>query len=208
MTSGPPRTPLLFPGRYFERTDDPLPSGLAVFAVYLVGTTAYTYLVFQHVLDSFLSRPVGLERAIGSYLPTTLFFAAVSSCVALLVVAAVLHFGSGRIEARRGEFRDAVAVAGWGYAPNVLVLPVAYLYVREQLEGLTLRASDLDSVSAEVEAVQSATGEVHLLLTLVVVAWSVYVLGYGIAATHDVDTVDAFVLAGFVGLFAFLASFI
>lgn len=198
---------MLYPRRYFERVDDPLSHGLTVFAVYFVGTVALAYLSVRGVFQRIPDPPAGLEQQLSGLLFVTALFAAVIACIALLLIAAVMHYGSGVSPDDRGEYRDAVAVAGWAYAPNAIALPVSYLLVRRKLRQLSFDATSPEALEAELQAVQSPNG-LQVALTLAVVAWSVYILAYGTAETHDADPRETLVLAAVVGVFAFVASFL
>lgn len=204
MSGSPPRTPLVNPKRYFDEADGPLPRGLAVFTLHLIGLSALMYIAVRVVFQRIQSPPTGLESQLMSLLFGTIFFTMVFGCVVLLGIATILHYGSSK----HGEFGDAVAVAAWGYAPNALSLPFSYVLFRRRLEGVSDRIRSPEAMQAEAEAMQSGGGELQILLSLAVIIWSVYILGYGIHSTHDINLQDGLVLAGFIGLFAFLGSFI
>lgn len=207
MSDRPPRTPLASPRRYFERADDPLPAGFAVFAVHVVGTLLLMYVTVRGIFQRIPNPPAGLEGQLTTVLFITALATGLFACIGLLVVAAFMHYGSGRSPEQRGAYRDAVAVAGWAYAPNALSLPVSYLLVRRQFRRIGFGASSPEALQAELEAVQTPNG-LQVALTLAVVGWSVYILAYGTAATHDADLGDTLILAAVVGVVAFLASFL
>ena len=204
MSDSPPRTPLVNPKRYFDEADDPLPGGVAVFTLYLIGLSVLMYIAVRVVVQRIQSPPVGLESQLRSLLFCTIFFTLVFGCVVLLGIAAFLHYGSSK----HGEFGDAVAVAAWGYAPNALSLPFSYVLFRRRLEGVSDSIRSPEAMQVEVEAMQSGGGELQILLSLAVIIWSVYILGYGIHSTHGINLQDGLVLASFIGVFAFLGSFI
>lgn len=207
MSERPPRTPLLSPRRYFEHTDDPLAHGLAAFAVYFVGLSVLAYVTVRGVIERIPNPPSGVEQQLSSQLFVTATFSALFACIALLAIAAIMHFGCGGTSGDRAEFRDAVAVAAWAYAPNALSLPVSYLLVRRQLRQLSFETASSEALAAELQAVQTPSG-LQIALSLAVVAWSVYILAYGTAETHDADLSGALVLASIVGVFAFIGSFL
>lgn len=204
MSDSPPRTPLVNPKRYFDEADDPLPRGVAVFTLHLIGLSVLIYIAVRVVFQRIQSPPAGLESQLMNLLFGTIFFTMIFGCVVLLGIAAILHYGSSK----HGEFGDAVAVAAWGYAPNTLSLPFSYVLFRRRLEGASDSIRSPEAMQAEVEAMQSGGGELQILLSLAVIIWSVYILGYGIHSTHGINPQDGLVLAGFIGVFAFLGSFI
>lgn len=202
MSDSPPRTPLVNPKRYFDEADDPLPQGLAVFILHLIGLAVLLNLAVRVVYQRIQSPPAGLELQLSRMVFDTMFSALVIGCVVLLGIAAIFHYGSSN----PGEFSDAVAVAAWGYAPNLLSHPFSYVLIRRRLAGDSIRSPR--AMQAEFEVVQSGGGQLQILLSLAVIIWSVYILGYGIHSTHGITLQRGLVLAGFVGLFAFLGSFI
>lgn len=204
MPDSPPRTPLVNPKRYFDEADDPLPGGLAAFALHLIGLSVLMYIAVRVVFQRIRSPPAGLESQLMNMLFGTIFFTLIIGCVMLLGIAAFLHYGASK----HGDFLDAVAVAAWGYAPNVLSLPFSYVLFRRRLDGLSDSLRRPEALQTEVEAMQSGGSELQILLSLVVIIWSVYILGYGVHSTHGINQQDGLVLAGFIGLFAFLGSFI
>ena len=204
MPDSPPRTPLVKPKGYFDEADDPLSRGLAAFALYLIGLSVLMYIAVRVVIQHIQSPSAGLESQLMSMLFGTIFFTMVFGCVVLLGIAALLHYGSSK----HGDFGDAVAVAAWGYAPNALSLPFSYVLFRRRLDGYSYSIRSPEAMQAEVEAMHSGGSELQILLSLAVIIWSVYILGYGIHSTHGINKRNGLVLAGFIGLFAFLGRFI
>lgn len=189
---------MLDPRGYFERRPEPLAIGLGVFGVYLLALSVFSYTLVS-LMSRTIDAPSAVERrAILAVLVGVLF----GGCLALLGIAAVMHYGTGRT----GRYRDAVAVAGWAYVPNLLSLPVEYLLARERLAELEWwQVSSPEALRAELEAAQGG-GTVSILLSLGVVLWSVYILGYGVAATHERQVTETLTLATLVGIVAFVAS--
>lgn len=204
MADSPPRTPLVKPKGYFDEADDPLSRGLAVFALYLIGLSLLMYIAVRVVFQHIRPPSAGLESQLTSMLFGTIFFIMVFGCVVLLGIAALLHYGSSK----HGDFGDAVAVAAWGYAPNALSLPFSYVLFRRRLDGHSDSIRSPEAMQAEIETMQSGGSELQILLSLAVIIWSVYILGYGIHSTHGINKRNGLVLAGFIGLFAFLGRFI
>ena len=179
------RTPLLRPKSYFEPHLYPLAPALGVFTVYVIATLVTIYALVSLLLVQIQDGTAGLERAMYDYLGTVILVYLVIAFVALLLVAAILHFLSGG--ETDGTFGDAVAIAGWAYAPDVIVLPIIYLDARREISQLSFDGSDPQVLATQFEAIEDPTGIVPLLITLCVVVWSVYILAKGTAGTHVVD---------------------
>lgn len=204
-----PLSPLFSPQAYFADRLDPLPSGLGVYGLYVLATAGFFYAVLQLFIAQIQDLPPDGQRALTHALPQV-FGAIVGSfvvlsLVALLVTAAIMHYAIGGPESA-GSFRDAVAVAGWAYAPDILALPVRYLLAWFDARAITLDGSDPAVLSAQIEAVQQPSGGMAFLVTVVVIAWSVYVLARGTAGTHEVDGSRTVLPALLIGLGALVLS--
>lgn len=207
----PPRSPLVSPYEYFDTRPDPLAAGLGVFGLYVLGTAAFIYAVLQLFVGQIDNLPPDGQRALSRVIPevfgTFVGFFVVLSVVAVLLVAAIMHYAIGGPETA-GSFADAVAVAGWAYAPDVLALPVRYLLAWSHAQSLSLDGSDPAVLAAQVEAAQQPSGGAEILVTLAVIAWSVYILARGTAGTHAVDDARTMVPAVLVGLGALVMSLV
>ncbi|MGQ3411631.1 Yip1 family protein [Natrinema sp. LN54] len=194
----PPRTPLFDPGGYFSARENARRDGLLAFALFGAANLVFIYAVVRLVFDQVTGLPQGVRsQAFSIVIPMTAF----SLVIAWLVVAAVMHWlgGSG---SSTGTFGDALAVAGWAYVPDLLGLPLKYLFARSKIESLSIDATDPSQFAAEVEAVQAELGlaVVPLLVQVVAVGWSVYVLAGGTAETHDVSLESAAGAAALIGI--------
>lgn len=194
-----PRTPLVRPRAYFAERVDAVAPGLGVFAAHLVGTFVFLYLVVRVLLGRLSGLDPAEERALRSALRELLFtFAfvtAVVSVIALLAVAAVMHYGSPG-----GDYADALAVAGWAYAPDALALPVRAALARRRARAVVGDATSPEALAARTEAFEAAATGPTLLIEVVVVAWSVYLLAHGLAGASDADVSETAVPALFVGI--------
>lgn len=192
-----PRTPLFRPKAYFESRGSTLTPALGVFALYVVGSIVLTYALADLLLAQVDDAPAEFEAALNSVMGTMVVFLVIIAIVALLLVAAIMHYLSG--DGESGSFGDAVAVAGWAYAPNLLALPVKYADARRYFEGLSFDGSDPAVLATQLETVDESTTAVSTVLTLLVVAWSVFILAKGAAGTHDTvvdDTIGPALLIG------------
>lgn len=203
MFGRPPRTPLVRPREYFEHLDDALRPALAVFAAYLGLFGVFMYAMVRLLRADVVDAPPALEPALTDAFGTVFLAVGVVSILALLAIAAVMHWLTGGSD-RIGPFRDTVAVAAWAYAPDVLSLPVDYLLFRYGLSGLTIDRSTPATLDAQRVLQHVAAQWTSILVSGLVVLWSVYVLAYGTAGTHDVAVSRAALPAGLVGLVAFL----
>lgn len=194
----PPKTPLVDPYSYFAERTNALASGAIVFGLHVLGDLLLLVLVVRAIM-----RRVDVAvptDAWTSVLGPIVFFALVMYAIAWLVVAAVMHYLGGGSNAD-GTFSDALAVAGWAYAPEVLALPLHWLLVRREIASLQLEGVSTEAAMAELEAVQSGVfGLPDLVLLLAITGFSVYVLAYGVAGTHDVPVGETLGPAVIVGV--------
>lgn len=206
MFDCPPFTPLVRPREYFENRDDALRPGLSVFAAYVALIGVFMYAVLRLFKANIVNAPPAFESALNDAFGTIFLMVIIISVLALLSISAVLHWLTGGSD-RIGPFRETVAVAAWAYAPNILSLPVDYLLYRYDLAGVTFDGSNPAAIEAQMEALQrGAAGWPSILLSALVVLWSVYILAYGTAGTHDIAVSRAVLPSGLIGLVAFLAS--
>ncbi|MFB1066090.1 Yip1 family protein [Natrinema sp. H-ect4] len=195
-----PRTPLLKPGDYFsDREDVHLPS-LAVFTLFVVASVVMTVVMVQLLFDQITGVPKGTRWGV-------LFLAIPGLVVGLVVgwfvVAAIMHFLGGNAS-NTGTFADALAVAGWAYAPNLLAIPFRVFQFRSKIESKTITATDPEQLEAQLEVMQWGSGRVEVLIYLVVIGWSVYILAHGISKTHNASYGSAISAAVLVGIGSFL----
>lgn len=194
-----PSTPLISPYTYFKTHDNPLAIGLLVFAVSLVGTILLVVANIQLVLAQTEDLPSEAVQVINSVLGMTVIALLFVAVFSLLLVAAIMHYGSGGSETD-GTLLSAVGVAGWSYAPDLLALPIDYLLTRYYIRDMTFDGSDAQTFAAELEALDGTLGLLDGLLALGIVVWSVYILAKGTAGTHDLSVEDTIVPALVIGI--------
>lgn len=202
-----PVTPLLDPKAYFSTNSKPFAAGSGVFLLYAFVSLAVAFVVIQHVFDQISGLTPREEQVVSSVIPTVLFFAAVATLIAWLVVAAVMHFGSGGSRAG-GSFGDALGVAGWAYAPELLFFVPQTIYGWNKISALDLDGSNPSQLSnrANELATQTSTELVPVAFLLLTTAWSVYILAYGVSETHGVSLDRATLLAAIVGIGSILLT--
>lgn len=200
----PPKTPLFRPKAYFERARDPVIGGLGVFVLYVIGSIVGFGAIASLVLGQIDDPPAGLRSAMTELFLLTAIISIVVAVIALLVVAGIMHLFTSGPDAE-GSFWDAIGVAGWAYAPEIASLPLLYLYARWRIGQLSIDGSDPELAVQQMESLQDPSG-VGLLITLGVVAWSVYILAKGTSGTHDVDVGKALLPALLIGVGSFLLS--
>ncbi|KDE58663.1 hypothetical protein EL22_03295 [Halostagnicola sp. A56] len=196
-----PWTPLLHPREYFENRSTPLRSGLAVAALLVIATGVLNWAIADQMLAQMENVPRGATGEMNEFASTAAVWAFVSAIVSLLVIAAFMHYSASGSDTD-GSFEDAVAVAGWAYAPDLLELPIRYLLVRNTISGLELNLDDTQQFVSEVQSIQGAVMLPTLLTSVVVVGWSVYILSKGTAGAHNVDLEKTFLPAVIVGIVA------
>lgn len=198
-----PKTPFLHPKRYFDQNRDALTPGLAVFAVYIIGTAVTLYAIVNLLFNQAADIPPEAREALNRILPSTLVILFITAIIALLLIAFIMHVFNSADAA--GRFTDAIAVAGWAYAPNILALPITYLETHSEIRQMSLDGSNPEVFQSQLEAVQnSGSSLLSIIVLLCVCAWSVYILAYGVAATHDTSVDKAIFPALIVGVGAFL----
>ena len=195
-----PRTPLLKPGDYFsEREDVYLPS-LAVVILFVVASVVMTIVMVQLLFDQVTDVAESTRRGV---LLFAILGTTVDRVVAWFVVAAIMHFLGGKAS-DTGTFADALAVAGWAYAPNLLAVPFRLFQFRSEIESRTITATDPEQLEVQLEAMQWGSGRVGVLIYLVVLGWSIYILAHGISKTHNASYGSAISAAVLVGIGSFL----
>ncbi len=197
----PSNTPLMHPQSYFREQQDTALHGVGVFALHVVGMIVMIYALKELLLAHSTNVPDAAVRAMNDVIVGTVLLSIPIAIVSLLVVAGFMHWWC------RSDYHDsylaAVGVAAWSYAPDLLAVPANYALAWFQFRGRTFDAADPEQFTAELEALQASGGIGDLLLALIVVAWSVYILAFGIAATHDVDVDESLtpaLIVGFVSL--------
>ncbi|SDK45681.1 YIP1 family protein [Natronorubrum texcoconense] len=192
----PPRTPLFDPAGYFETRSETLQQGLAVFVAYTLLEVVWLSVVIWQLFvpDNTLAMTLNL-----------LVTSATLGGITLLVVAAIMHFGSGGANAS-GSHTDAVAVAGWAYAPNIVVFVPTALYGWRQLQQLTYTTFTPEELTADIAAVPalSELAAVQLITAFIAILWSIYLLTHGISKTHSVLPKITVVPAFFIGIGSFI----
>ncbi|WP_440771908.1 YIP1 family protein [Natronorubrum sp. DTA28] len=192
----PPRTPLFDPAGFFGTRSETLKQGLGVFAAYTLLEVAWLSVVIWQLFIPDNTPAMTLNLLLTS---------ATLGSIALLVVAASMHFGSGGANTN-GSLTDAVAVAGWAYAPNIVVFVPTILYGWRQLQQLPSTTFTPEELAADIAAVPalSELAAVRLLMTFIAILWSIYLLTYGISRTHAVLPKITVVPAFFVGIGSFV----
>jgi len=134
---------------------------------------------------------------------------AILHVIAWLVVAAVVHYGSGGSRTA-GTFADALTVSGWAYAPNVVAFPPLFLCQWHRVRQRSFDGSDPARLATEFDAIQAemTMSSFSFLVSILVTAWSMYILAYGIAETHDVPIETAAMPAIVVGVGSVLLAFL
>lgn len=203
-----PRTPLLDPSGYFSTSRNPFARGTGVFALHVVLDLIVAYLLVSFLFGRIDGLSPGERRQVESLVMSLLFFAAFVYVIAWLVVAAIMHYTSGGAKTD-GTFADALGVAGWAYAPEIVALVPTALYGWQRLSALELDASNEQRLQAEIEALAAQQVDlVSVLILLVVTGWSVVILAKGVAETHDVSLDTAAIPAIVVGLGSILFALV
>lgn len=199
----PPSTPLFDPSGYFRERTRPLKPGAAVFVAMFVAAMALFVFTLELVVARMDGAPPGVRGEIyGRILPVVLVSLVVFA-IAWVVVAAVMHLLGGF--GTDGRFADALGVAGWAYAPELVTSPIGAALVYLEMRSRTFDATDPSRFAAEVEQFQAGgTSLPGILLLAFVTGWSVYILANGIRETHDAPAETAWLAAIVVGIGSFI----
>lgn len=194
----PSSGPLFRPADYFARASKIASRGTIVFVGYALGTAVMFFAFVEVLLSRIDDPPAGFRSALQTEVVGFLPSIAFSLLLAWLVVALVMHFIGGMLS--DGRFLDALGVAGWAYAPNLLAVPVHVLVFWWELRDASLDGSSAETLAADLQAVEAGSHAIALfLLELVVIGWSVVILARGIEETHDAEAMAAWGAAGVVG---------
>ena len=192
-----PKTPLRRPYEYFEDKLHPLASGVFVFLGHLLVDLVSFGLIFWLFLSQIENAPASFTNALGELLFGFLIMSVIIYVLAWLIVGAIMHLLSGG----EGSYTDALGVAGWAYAPEIITAPVSMVIAWRYVQGLDLDWENQAQFRAEIEAIESASHDpLAVLIVFVVVLWSVYILAKGTAATHEVPVSKTVLPAVLVGV--------
>lgn len=196
-----PNTPIIHPTTYFETQHSALPASVIVVATYIVLSLLVKFATTRLILDHTANLPPGFDPMRESIVISVIVSTALFTIIMLVGSTAIMHYGSsGTMD---GSFTDTLAVAGWAYAPHALAMPLSYLYTRATIPS-TIDASDPETFEAHFAAAQvDEYGVVPILTLAIVCAWSIYILTYGTAGSHDIDRRDTILPALLIGLGAF-----
>ncbi|MFP8958693.1 Yip1 family protein [Natrialbaceae archaeon A-CW3] len=204
----PPSTPLRRPAAYFEQSSQSRVSGTAVFVAHIVVDFVMVLSTVWLLFTQIDNPPAGLQNELFSQLAGLAVFGVIVYVIAWLLVSAIMHVLSGG-SGTDGTFGNAMDVAGWAYAPEIVTAPLVVAVAWNSIRGLSLDGSDPQQFAAEAEALESAAHHpISILVAGIVVAWSVYILTKGTAATHNVSTDKTLPPALLVGIGAFLFAIV
>ena len=196
-----PKTPLVDPAGYFESEANHVGVGTVVFGLHLLLNVVWLYVGIRFLFSRVQNLDPQVEQRVLSIMSGIVVVVAIVLVVGWLVVAAVIHYGSGGSKTN-GTFTDALGVAGWAYAPEVVFFVPGILYAWREIRQRSFDGSDPQELAAEFQALgaQADLSAVSVLLMAATTIWSVYILTYGVAETHDVDLETAALPAIAVGV--------
>ncbi|ELY51729.1 YIP1 family protein [Natronolimnohabitans innermongolicus] len=199
-----PKTPLLGPAEYFASADDPLPVGMAVFALYVLATVGLGVVSVALLATQPADPPATVEllETVGH----VVFITGIDLGIAIAAVTIVVHrFSGGSFD---GTIGWTLAVVGWSYAPNLLAVPIelAFTIAGNLGESDASAIAVLDLGDGHVAFSSTGVAPIGLIPLLAVTIWSVYIIGYGVAAANDVPVRSAMGVAILVGIGSLLTS--
>ncbi len=169
-----------------------------MFVLHVVLESVWLYLGVRLLFDQVRNLDPRLEREAVSIVTGAIVIGVGALIVAWFVVAVIMHVGCGG--GKRGTFTDAFGVAGWAYAPEVVLFLPSAIYGWWEIRHRSFDGSDPERLVAEFDAIASQTDLAAVLIALATTLWSVYILTYGIAETHDIPVDRAATPAVVVGL--------
>lgn len=193
----PPRTPLLHPESYFERSGFRV--GPALVAVGSAALAVALALVGFGVLVSQRLTTAGYTDA-----ASAVFDAVTTQLVAVLgalllgwlLVAGILYALSRAVLSHAGGFGDTLVITGWGMAPTVLTTIIAFLALAVALGDVTTQ-----SPQAFVETFRSNLEDLWWLragVSFIVAGWQTYLYANGLGVAFEVSGRPPYRLAGIV----------
>ncbi|SFS46839.1 YIP1 family protein [Halostagnicola kamekurae] len=193
-----PYTPLVRPRSYFETRPRPIGTAVGVFSLYLAGSIGTLYAVTSLLLERTWGLPADGERVVFDAINASNLRFVLRSVVLLALIAAVIHFLSGWDETD-GTRADALCVAGWSFAPQIVALPIDFTVSWYVLRGRQFVFSDDAALSAQQTALGGTIETIAIPLALIVAAWTVYIVLDGAAAAYDVGRTETLAPAVIVG---------
>lgn len=199
MSAGP-RTPLIDPSGYIKAVGDPFRHGVFVFIGYSLGVVISLWLIMEWIIVRI--DPLAPEVRPTWYrlfIPLAIMFFIVT-VVSWLIIAGVIHLVVGGSKTE-GSFEEALGIAGWSYAPELVSLPVTVGIAYLDLRGVSFDGDNPERAIQELEALtMDATGLFGIVLFLLVTVWSVYILAEAVTETHEVARDRAWLAAIIVGV--------
>jgi hypothetical protein len=128
--------------------------------------------------------------------------------LAVGLVTLLLHGGVKLVGRSRGLFRT-FAVAAWGTVPSLVFIPVTLIAFSLVLDPVTVMPGDdpsvvLEPLEAKIEAVEPYTS----VTAVVSAVWGGVIWRFGLADQHELNAMDATMVAGFVALLTALFSLV
>ena len=193
-----PRTPLVRPSAYFtDKPDGTL--AVAVWGGYLFVSVLFL-LGSLWVLLSRSARLVNIPVSeVGSVVGNAVVSILLVAVVGLSVRILAMHWVAGR-GTDAGSIEAAIVVSCWSYAPLTLELGVVALSRWSQAQTREFGVLYQTDFAANLDAVFAEIGWAEQVVAVLGVAWSVYILADGIAATHGLDHRQTVPIAALIGI--------
>lgn len=191
--------PLVRPRAYFANSDGILGHGSLVFFGYFIGILVLFWVTLEWILARVANAPGGVRGELLKELVSVGFFTLVIMVIVWLLVAAVMHILGGM--GTNGSFLDALGLAGWSYAPELIAIPIQGGLIWTEIRDVTFDATTPAAFARDVESFQAgADTTLALVVMLGVIVWSVFILARGIQGTHDAEPAAAWTAAIIVGM--------
>lgn len=191
--------PLIRPKEYFTQREGILGQGSLVFFGYFIGIMVLFWVTLEWIIARVANAPGGVRGELLKELVSVGFFTLIIMVIVWLLVGAVMHFIGGM--GTNGSFRDALGLAGWSYAPELVAIPIQGGLIWTEIRDVTFDGTTPAAFARDVESIQAgADTTLALLVMLCVIAWSVFILARGIQGTHDAEPAAAWTAAIIVGI--------
>lgn len=199
-----PRTPLLDPWGYFERTDRPtLERGLGFVFLTAVLVTIAVWIFVREVLGKLTATAAQREAAMGEMgvYYVAAFFGVV---IGWLILSAVIHLYPWLFGSARG-IGATLAIVGEAEIVNVVLFPLT-------IGGMMLVVGQIPAdPAAAQEFISKPPRQLSPLLVvvgLVGTAWRAYIYAAGLAEVQGLTSTRAYVIAFGVSIVSFLIGFV
>ncbi len=195
-----PHTPLLDPTGYVMAVDSPFRHGLLVLIGYSIALVIAFWIVMEWILRRIEPLPPEVRPIWDRMFITFSIVFFIVAVVSWLLIAAVIHLVVGGSKTE-GSFPDALGIAGWSFAPEIVAFPLSLGLVYLDLRDVGFDGSNPERAIEGMEQLAMETsGMFGGIIFILVTAWSVYIIAGMVSETHEVPRDRAWLAAMLIGV--------